>query len=714
MGKKKLKKKRSAKRSSKATVLEKRRFQLSLDAWFKIILMAVTLLFFYNCSFNNFSMDDYHVNITNPQTAKGFAGIPEIFTTLYANESGMSYGYRPMVRASFALEYQFTRNSAYNPYISHLINVLLYMLGIFILYKVLRRLLRDYSPWFPFLATLLFLAHPLHTEVVASLKNRDILLSFIFSFLAIREFVRWADFKKPKYLWLGMLYFAFALLSKETAIAQLAVFPLVLYFFTDLPLKKLGRFSLIAFAIAILATLGPWLFLPAFSRSMRFLENPLIAEPNYFLHLSTAFYILGWYLKLLLIPYPMSFYYGYDTIPIVNWANPWVWASFIFYLGIVFVALKKLKKKRLISFIILYFIITISPFANIVKPVPGIVADRFMFFPSLAFAMALIYLLFLLFGIKIRQTEEKPAVKKLILACLFVFIILLPYGKITHYRNHVWRTHYSLYREDINHLRNSVKANDLFATECVTRVNRELAKPVDPYKFVKSLLDTAMEHYQLAVKLDPDHYSSWNNMGAIYSKIHGNQALIRYRSYARRGNMEKAKLERKNARRYFGLAIRDFKKAIAIKPDFSSAYYNLAYAWDLQNVYDSAIRYYKRVLQFDTTDVQVRSRLANTYFRNNQPDSARYENLLITQIDPSSNFPYINMGNYYYMYGDTLNAIKQYEKALEVGSNRAAANMLSNYYRKKGNNKLADYYQRKMYEAEKMERSKTRKNAKPY
>ncbi len=714
MVKKKLKKKKNIKRSSKATVLEKRRSQLSLDAWFKIILMAVTLLFFYNCTFNYFSLDDNYINTSNPQTVKGIAGIPEIFTTLYSHNKSASYGYRPMVRTSFALEYQFTRNSAYNPYISHLINVLLYMLGIFIMYNVLRRLLRDYSPWFPFLATLLFLAHPLHTEVVASLKNRDIILMFIFSFLAIREFVRWADFNKQKYLWLGMMYFVFAILSKETAIAQLAVFPLVLYFFTDLPLKKLGRFSLIAFAIAVLAALGPWLFLPEFNRSIRLLENPLALEPNYFLHLSTGFYILGWYLKLLLIPYPMSFYYGYDTIPIVNWANPWVWASLIFYLGIVVVALKKLKKKRLLSFIILYFIITISPFANIVKPVPGIVADRFMFFPSLAFAMVVIYLLFLLFGIKIRKTEEKPAVKKLILVSLFVFVILLPYGKITHYRNHVWRTHYSLYREDINHLRNSVKANDLFATECVTRVNRELAKPVDPYAFVKSLLDTAMAHYQLAVKLDPTHYSSWNNMGAIYSKIHGNQALIRYRSYARRGKMEKAKLERKNARRYFGLAIRDFKKAIAIKPDFSSAYYNMAYAWELQNVYDSAIRYYKRVLQFDTTDVQVRSRLANAYFRNNQPDSARYENILITQIDPSSDFPYINMGNYYYMYGDTVNAIKQYEKALEVGSNWAAAKMLSDYYSKKGNEKLSAYYQRKMYEAEKIKQSKAKKDAKQY
>ena len=713
MAKKKLKNKKSIKSTSRATVLEKKKLHLQLDTWFKIILMAVTLLFFYNCTFNNFSMDDYHVNTSNPQTIKGFAGIPEIFTSLYAQENGMAYGYRPLVRTSFALEYQFTRHSKYNPYISHLINVLLYMLGIFIMYIVLRRLLRNYSPWFPFLATLLFLAHPLHTEVVASLKNRDIILAFIFSFLAIRAFVRWADFNKPKQLWLGMMFFIFALLSKETAIAQLAVFPLVLYFFTDLPIKKLGRFSLIAFIVAIFAAVGPFLFLPEFSRHMRFFENPLVAEPNYFLHLSTAFYIMGWYLILLLKPYPMSYYYGFDTIPIVNWANPWVWASLLFYLAIVLFALKNLPKKKLLSFIILYFIITISPYSNIVKPVPGIVADRFMFFPSLAFAMALVYLFFKLFGLKIKAQTSLPT-KKLVWISILVLIILAPYFKLTHYRNHIWQTHYSLYREDMNHLRNSVKANDLFATECVNIVNKELAKPVNPYKFVKRLLDTAVAHYLLAVKLDPSQYASWNSMGAIYSKIHGNQALLRYRSYASRGKPEKAKIEIKNAKKYFGIARSYFKQAISIKPDFSSAYYNMAYSWDLQSIYDSAIRYYKLVLKFDTTNVQIRSRLANAYFRDNKLDSAKYENKMIIKIDPKSNFPYINMGNYFYMFGDTLNAIKQYEKALEVANNRSAAKMLSDYYSKKGNEKLATYYKRKMYEAERQRQSKTEKDAKRY
>ncbi len=700
------------KKTEKNLLTSQKKFHIGQDNWFRIIIVATAFLFYYNCMFNNFSLDDHYINNTNQQIAKGVSGIPEILTSFYAEEGGMAYGYRPLVRISFALEYQFTRNWEYNPYFSHLINILLYIIGLVLLYNLLRRLLRNYSPWLSFLTVIVFLAHPLHTEVVASLKNRDIILVFIFSTMAIRQFVRWADYNKSKHLYLGLLYFAFAMLSKETAIAQLAVFPLVLYFFTDMPLKKIGRFGLISFGIAIVAGAGPFLFLHGFNRDMRFFENPLIAEPNYLIHISTALYIVGWYIILLLKPYPMSFYYGYDTIPVVNWANPWVWISLLFYLSIIFVAIKKLPKKHLISFIILYFIITISPYANIVKPVPGIVADRFMFFPSLSFAMALVYLLFVIFRIDIRNTEKNPAFKKIVYANVVILVILLPYFKIVHYRNHVWRTQYSLFREDINHLRNSVKANDLFATECVKVVNRELSKPVNPYKFVKKLLDTAVAHYQLVVKLDSTHYSSWSNMGAIYSKIHANQALLRYKSYSRRKETEKAKKEIENSKKYFNIARQYFKKAIAIKPDYDKAYYNMAYSWDLQGVYDSAIKYYKKVLSFDTTNVQVRSRLANAYFRNNNFDSARYQNIMIKKIDPKSDFPYINMGNYYYMFGDTINAFKQYDMAIKMGTDKPVAKIFIDYYSKKGNERLVKYYQKKLQESIERKKSNIKNNAK--
>ncbi|MCF6171474.1 MAG: tetratricopeptide repeat protein [Bacteroidales bacterium] len=680
-------------------MLHKRLDDRKMIGLFKVILVAITFVLYYNTIFNFFALDDYYINYHNPQIVKGIAGIPEIVTSLYADESGQTFGYRVLVRISFAIENQFTANWKYNPYFSHLINVLLYIGGLLLLYKVLRRLFGNYSVWFPFLAMVLFLSHPTHTEVVASLKNRDTLLNFIFSFLAIWQFIKWADTDKKKYVVFGMVYFFLALLSKETAIAQLAVFPLVLYFFTDISPKRLLRFSLVALTITIVALVGPWLFLPEFSREIRFFENPLVAEPNFMVRLSTSFYILGWYLKMLAYPYPLGYFYGYNMIPVVNWANIWVLLSFAAYIGMAVLAFLGLKKKTVLSFIILYYFITISMYANIVYPVPGIVGDRFMFFPSLAFSLALVFVFFKLF--KVDVSNRKIPRGRLVGIVALTLLLLLPYGQYTRYRNYEWRTQLTLFHADRIHLFNSVKANELYGSELMQKVNVELAKPVNPFHFIVSMVDSAVMHYERAVELDSSHYGTWNNVGSVYAKIYANQALIRERSYRKKNELEKAEKEKKLAEEYFAKAENAFKMAIHFKPDYGSAYFNRGFALELQEKYDSAIYNYRKSVEIDGPYAKTLSRIANAYYKNGQLDLALAENKKIIRQFPESDLPYVNLGNYYYMMGETEQAIRLYEKAIEKGTNPAVGKLLSEYFSKQGNNAKAAYYLQKSKEATK-------------
>ena len=109
---------------------------------------------------------DVH-SITTARWAIGARGIPEIFTSRYIESNQQNFEYRPMVLTTFAIEYQFFGS---NPQISHFVNVSIYALTCVLLFVILFGLLSSYHFIFPLLITFLFIAHPIHTEVVNNLK----------------------------------------------------------------------------------------------------------------------------------------------------------------------------------------------------------------------------------------------------------------------------------------------------------------------------------------------------------------------------------------------------------------------------------------------------------------------------------------------------------------------------------------------------------------
>jgi cytochrome c-type biogenesis protein CcmH/NrfG len=195
-----------------------------------VILLAGIFIYIRSLS-NGYNLDDELVTINHPLTSVD-AGVQwqEIFNSPYSIEKfGYTYGYRPMVHLSFALEHAMFGES---PAISHLLNLFIYLLtGIFLFYFLLSWLGRQHL-FLAALTTLIFMVHPLHVEVVASIKNRDELLAFLAAFLAMHAYIRLIEKTNIKYL-LGLVLFSLvSLLSKKTAIPILLLIPLldVLYY----------------------------------------------------------------------------------------------------------------------------------------------------------------------------------------------------------------------------------------------------------------------------------------------------------------------------------------------------------------------------------------------------------------------------------------------------------------------------------------------------
>lgn len=239
--------------ASKAKLAEKKNF--FSEKYFPHIIFAFSFLLYFNSVFNDYNLDDELVTQNHRLTSKGISAIPEIFRSpYYQDNAGYKYEYRPIVLVSFAIEHSIFGDK---PLTSHLINVLLYAALCLLLFHVLKKLLYEYNPLFPFLIAMIYAAHPIHTEVVDSIKNRDEILALIFGLLALFFAESFCVRKNWIALILTPLFFILGILSKSTTISFVVLIPLALILLTK---ADFGRVFLTVILLLIPSLLLTHLF----------------------------------------------------------------------------------------------------------------------------------------------------------------------------------------------------------------------------------------------------------------------------------------------------------------------------------------------------------------------------------------------------------------------------------------------------------------------
>ena len=108
---------------------------------------------------------------------------------------------------------------------------------------------------------------------------------------------------------------------------------------------------------------------------------------------ATNFSMLGKYIYMTLIPYPLSWDYSYNQISIVSWSSFYAIFSLLLYLAMGAYILWKIKKKDVYAFAMLFYLITLFLESNLVVKIGSTFAERFLFMPSLGFCLALPLLL---------------------------------------------------------------------------------------------------------------------------------------------------------------------------------------------------------------------------------------------------------------------------------------------------------------------------------
>jgi protein O-mannosyl-transferase len=338
-----------------------------------IFCLALVAICYANSIPNEFLSDDYMLVALNP-AIRTIAPLEYLSSPFWGENS--NYGiYRPLVIFSFSLEYSAWKRWAPG---FHLTNMVLHAInGVLVFVLVHSLMLSVPVAW---AAAALFLIHPVHAESVASIAGRSELLSATFFFAA------WLFFRRKQTV-LCAIAFLLSLLSKENAIA----FPIVIAL--DLWISEAGfKKSLEAWKRFILPGMSAALYLV-----LRFVVLGAIGMPQSSQYLGGTWTFLEReltagrsflrYFVLLLAPIEVAGNYDFNSVPLAN-ARDWdAWLGILLILGSGAVALWFSRKEPAISFGILFFYAAMLPMSNWVISGGVLVAERYLYIPSVGAAI---------------------------------------------------------------------------------------------------------------------------------------------------------------------------------------------------------------------------------------------------------------------------------------------------------------------------------------
>lgn len=593
-----------------------------------VVIFLLGFLLYANTLSHDYTQDDAIVIYDNMFTQDGLSGLRGIFSkdTFFGffKEEGkanlVSGGrYRPLSLVTFAIEWQIFGK---NTFVGHLMNALLYALLCLLIFKSLLALDKKKSLLtlsFALVTTLIYTCHPIHTEAVANIKGRDEILCMLLSMASLYYGLKWFDQENKKHQILSAIALFLALLSKENAISFVAIIPMTIYFYRKSTFgQAIGKsLYLLIPALLFLAIRFGVLGFDFGAAPRELMNNPFIKIVNgsyidfsFGEKLATIIFTIGKYFQLLFFPIQLTHDYYPRQIEVMSFANIKVILSTLMLLSSIALFFLGWRKKQIPSYGIFFFFASFALMSNLVFPIGTNMSERFMFMPSLGFAMILSYLLHWLF---MRGND----VKKVMIASLVVCAL---YGFKTIQRNMDWKNDYVLFTTDVHKSPNSAKINNAAGGALTDAA----LKSKDENKKI-ALLQEAQIYLKRAIEIHPNYKNPQLILGNNYcilkdfanaDKSYLNALIldpnfdlaiknraINYRdwgkNYGEQGNLEKATFYLKKAEEQlkddyevyrllgtsFGMsgdhatAIKYFESAAKIGPKFEVTWQNLGKAY---------------------------------------------------------------------------------------------------------------------------------------
>jgi len=531
--------------------------------------------------------------------------------------------YRPLVIASFAIEYQVLGP---NPVFSHLTNTAIHLANTLLVYSLCLGLLGGIPT--ALAAAALFAAHPVHTAAVTYISGRPGLMVSLLFLGCLRLYVRShggtpSSGTRLAY-WCALLAFALALLAKETAVTLPVVLLLYEVCFRDIARSWRRARGAVLRIVPFVAILLAYLLVRAQVLNLE-AQRMLAFRPGLSGRVFAAAQSVVSYLGLLCVPANLRLErFLRLTSPSLSW-------PVLCHAGVLLCVgaggLVAFFRSRRAFFAICWFLVVLLPMSNIVPIYTALVdrfvftAEHFLYVPSVG--------AFMLVAMLLRRLPD--GVRRALLACILACLAALAID-----RNQDWEDAHKLWKQSfrgspwswrINHDLGVIYSRKGRPRSAI-RHFRTVAemKPTDesPHVSLARLYaglgndKLAMEEHQAALRINPNAVDSLCELGLLHLR---RDELELAKSYCRRA----VATNPTSVRALLGLGMVHLTggeygpaeevilRAVAQEPDNAMAHCHLGIARLKARKYDGAIVSLQRALALDPSFAIARRKLAEAY-----------------------------------------------------------------------------------------------------
>ncbi len=572
-------------------------------------LAALFLLgfFAYAASIQGQFVWDDPILVTNNAYIKDISHAGKVFTLgVEAGAGGATRFYRPLLTLSFMADYAL---GGLRPAGYHVTNILLHVFAAWAVFWFLWSLLSDFRP--AFLAAVLFVVHPVHTEAVSYISGRSDPMALAFLLCAFVFYLK--SMRRPApltLLGLGAAY-ACALLSRESGL----ILPVLVLVYHGIFREKVrpGPFLLLVVVTVAYGAVRWWVFRDA---------PPAPAALPFADRWPGAFVAVVHYARLLVWPFNLHMEYG---MPVFSATDPKVFLGAGLLAGLLLLVWRQRRRDRAAAFGAAWFLVGLVPVLNIF-PLNAYMAEHWLYLPCVGF--------FLVLALLIRRFSERPAGReagRALVVGLLVFYLALTVRQNIGY----WRDPKQFYETTLKYAPESARlmtnlghiyqGEERFDEAAALYEKAIALSPRHGMRAYSGLgaiylytgrTQEAIEIYRRAIVIEPGFHELYSNLGSIYDRV-GRQ------EEARAAFETSVRLNPNSAAAHMNLGVvlsrqeatvdeaaAHLRSAIALNPNFPEAYHNLAGLYVKLGRVAEAIPLYQKAIALRPDYPQARRNLA--------------------------------------------------------------------------------------------------------